>query len=221
MPVRFGECVLDGQTRELTVAGRPVHLSPKAFQFLELLLESRPRALSKNEIHENLWQGTFVSDGTLTSLLAEVRSAIGDDAHDPRFVRTVQRFGYAFSGSATEEPDARTPRRSGRPGFAYRLFWGPREIALEEGETILGRDSEAGTFIDDASVSRRHARLSIAGESATVEDLDSKNGTFARGKRIHSSSPLADGDEVRLGTIRMTFRIFALSGSTETADGRD
>src|SRR6266496_4977436 len=101
-PVRFGECVLDSDTRQLSVRGQAVHLSPKAFQFLELLLENRPRAVSKSEIHERLWPGTFVSDGTLASLLVEVRSAIGDSARASRFVRTVHRFGYAFSGSAQE-----------------------------------------------------------------------------------------------------------------------
>ena len=69
MRVRFGDCVLDSDTRQLSVRGEAVHLSPRAFQFLELLLESRPRALSKSEIHERLWPGTFVSDGTLASLL--------------------------------------------------------------------------------------------------------------------------------------------------------
>src|ERR1700687_4589889 len=117
MRVRFGECLLDSDTRELTVRGETVHLQPKAFQFLELLLANRPRALSKNEIHEKLWPGTFVSDGTLTSLLAEVRSAVGDEARKPRFVRTVQRFGYAFSGPAEEER-AGVARRAPVPTFA-------------------------------------------------------------------------------------------------------
>ena len=60
MRVRFGECVLDSDTRQLSVLGETVHLSPKAFQFLELLLESRPKALSRTQIHERLWPGTFV-----------------------------------------------------------------------------------------------------------------------------------------------------------------
>jgi hypothetical protein len=193
-----------------------VHVSPKGFQFLELLLENRPRALSKNEIHEKLWPGTFVSDGTLTSLLAEIRSAIGDDAHQPRFVRTVHRFGYAFSGPAEEEP-ATTSRKGSRPQFVYRLFWGPREIALEEGATILGRDPGAGLFLDHKSVSRRHARITISGDKATVEDLGSKNGTCLRGERIGPPGALSDGDEIRIGSVDLTFRVFALSGSTETA----
>jgi DNA-binding winged helix-turn-helix (wHTH) protein len=212
---RFGECMLDSDTRELLVRGAPVHLSPKGLQFLELLLENRPRALSKTEIHEKLWPGTFVSDGTLTSLLAEVRSAIEDEAHEPRFVRTVHRFGYAFSGAAEE---ARAPRRVPAPRVAYRLFWGPREIALEEGETVLGRDPDATAFIDHTSVSRHHARIVIAGDRVTVEDLESKNGTFLGGKKLDAPTPLTDGDELKLGSVSLTFRVFPLSGSTATAE---
>jgi DNA-binding winged helix-turn-helix (wHTH) protein len=215
MQIRFGDCVIDSETRELLVRGSGVHVSPKAFQFLELLLENRPRALSKAEIHEKLWPGTFVSDGTLTSLLAEVRSAIEDEAQEPKFVRTLHRFGYAFSGAAEE---VRPPRRARAPRVAYRLFWGPREIALEDGETVLGRDPDATAFIDHTSVSRHHARITITGDRVTVEDLQSKNGTFVGGKKLEGNTPLTDGDELKLGSVALTFRVFPLSGSTATAE---
>jgi FHA domain-containing protein len=192
-----------------------VHLSPKGLQFLELLLENRPRALSKSEIHEKLWPGTFVSDGTLTSLLAEVRSAIEDEARESRFVRTVHRFGYAFSGAAENvRPEARRARAQ---RVAFRLFWGPREIALEEGETVLGRDPDATAFIDHASVSRHHARIVIAGDRVMAEDLQSKNGTFLGGRKLDAPVPLSDGDELKLGSVSLKFRVFPLSGSTETS----
>ncbi len=80
----FGNCVLDSDTRQLLTGGKVVRLQPKAFQVLELLLQNRPKAVSKSEIHERLWPGSFVSDGALTSLIAEIRDAIGDDAHEPR-----------------------------------------------------------------------------------------------------------------------------------------
>jgi len=217
MRVRFGECVLDLETRELLVGGKPIHLTPKAFDLLAILIENRPRALSKSEIHEKLWPETFVSDGTLTSLLAEVRSAIGDE-DEKRLIRTVHRFGYAFSGSAETEDAG--PRGIPRAAFAYRLYWRSREFALEEGENVLGRDPRAGIFLDDASVSRRHARIVISGEEALVEDLQSKNGTFVRGAAIEARSRIADGDEIRLGSVPLTFRVFPLAGSTETAGGR-
>ncbi len=217
MRVRFGECVLDSETRELLVGGKTVHLHPKAFDLLAILIENRPRALSKTEIHEKLWPDTFVADGTLTSLLAEVRSAIGDE-DEKRLIRTVHRFGYAFSGSVQIEGAG--PRGIPRAAFAYRLYWRSREFALEEGENVLGRDPRASIFLDDASVSRRHARIVISGEGALIEDLQSKNGTFVRGAAIGAPSRIADGDEIQLGSVPLTFRVFPLSGSTETAGRR-
>jgi DNA-binding winged helix-turn-helix (wHTH) protein len=215
MRFRFGDCVLDGETRQLRRGAEVVPLSRKGFQFLELLLEERPRALPKSEIHERLWPGTFVSDGTLTSLVAEARLATGDDAQEPRFIRTVHRYGYAFSGAAEEE---RGPRiRRGAPRLAWRLYWGAREIALEEGETVLGRDPAATVLVDHKSVSREHARIRLSAGAATLEDLGSKNGTFLRGSRLTGTAPLSDGDEIRIGSIAMTFRAFPLSASTETA----
>ena len=102
MRFRFGECVLDSETHELLREGRAVRVSPKAFHLLSALIEKRPRALSKDELHAALWPKTFVADTTLTSLVKELRAAIGDVADAPRYVRTVPSFGYAFSGDARE-----------------------------------------------------------------------------------------------------------------------
>jgi len=215
MRVRFGECVLDSDTRQLSVRGEAVHLSPKAFQFLELLLESRPKALSKGEIHECLWPGTFVSDGALASLLVEVRSATGDNARESRFVRTVHRFGYAFSGSAQEF--RRGVSAAGGQKLVYRLIWGNREIAVNFGENLLGRDEDSIIWIDDALVSRRHARIVIDETGAVLEDLNSRNGTFLRGKRIKAPTKLADEDQVTIGPASMIFRVFKQTASTAAA----
>ena len=206
--------MLDSDTRQLLVRGEEVHLQPKAFQFLELLIQNRPKAVSKDVIHERLWPGTFVSDGTVTSLLAEVRDAIGDDAHESRFVRTVHRFGYAFSGKAQETSQPRAAL-SGRKSVHW-LVRGRKRIPLEPGESILGRDPGASVFIDDRSVSRRHARILVTDEGATLEDLGSKNGTFLGPAKIDSSVPLSDGDKLKIGSVAMTIRIFPVPDSTET-----
>jgi DNA-binding winged helix-turn-helix (wHTH) protein len=219
MRVRFGECLVDSETRQLFARGKEVHLQPKAFQFLELLLANRPKAVSKEDIHKQLWPGTFVSDGTLTSLLAEVRDAIGDEAHESRFVRTVHRFGYAFSGPV-QEASARRSALSGRQSV-YWLVRGRRRIPLEPGETIIGRDPGVAAFVDDRSISRRHARVVVADDGATVQDLDSKNGTFLEGRKVSTAVPLADGDKLKVGSITLTVRIFAVPESTETGAGAD
>jgi len=218
MRVRFGDCVLDSETRQLVVGGHEVHLQPKAFQFLELLVSNRPKALAKNEIHEKLWPGTFVSDGTLTSLLAEVRDAVGDSAREPRFVRTVHRFGYAFCGQAQELREQ--PAAIAGQKMACWLIRGRRRYALAPGETILGRDPGAAVFLDDASVSRRHARILMSDEGATLEDLGSKNGTYLGEKRVESAEPLSDGDRIRVGSVSLTLRIYPMPDSTLTTGGR-
>lgn len=105
MRLRFGDCLFDSETRQLRRGTEPVHLAPREFRLLELLLERRPKAIPKEDLHRELWPDTHVSDASLTNLVARVREAIGDDARRPRLVRTVQRFGYAWSGSADEVVD--------------------------------------------------------------------------------------------------------------------
>ena len=214
MRIRFGECLLDSETRQLYVRGETVHVHPKAFQFLELLLENRPKALSKSQIHEKLWPGTFVSDSTLTSLLVEVRDVIGDEARRPLFVRTVHRFGYAFCGNAQEVRETVSDAPRNRSCWIVR---GRKRTALEPGETVIGRDPGAGLFIDDPSVSRRHARIVVTPENATLEDLGSKNGTHLGDRRIEVPEPLDDGARIRIGAVALTFRVFSLPTSTQTA----
>src|SRR6476659_8440801 len=84
--VSFGHFVLDGSRRQLLRGDEPVHLSPKAFELLSLLVSDRPRAIAKAEIHERIWTTTFVSESTLATLIAEIRTALGDDGRWPRFV---------------------------------------------------------------------------------------------------------------------------------------
>jgi DNA-binding winged helix-turn-helix (wHTH) protein len=216
MRVRFGECMLDSETRQLFLRDREVHLQPKAFQLLELLLEQRPKVVTKEAIHEHLWTGTFVSDGTLTSLVAEVRGAIGDDGHEHRLIRTVHRFGYAFSGTVTDASDKQRARPADLTSTHW-IVWGRQCIPIDPGETIIGRDPGAAVFIDDKSVSRRHARIAVTTSGATLEDLDSKNGTFLAGTRVSAPVPLADGDSLRIGSVALTIRIFPTPETTETA----
>ena len=112
--LHFGDLTLDIDTRQLLRGGEVVALSPKAFQLVTILVERRPRAISKTELTEVLWPNTYVAETNLASLIAEIRQAIRDSAQNPRFIRTVHRFGYAFSGTATDDGSSsgqRKPRR--------------------------------------------------------------------------------------------------------------
>jgi DNA-binding winged helix-turn-helix (wHTH) protein len=212
--VTFGEATLDTDSRQLFRGGREVRVSPKALDLLRLLVESRPRALTKKELLERLWPATYVSETSLATLIREVRDALGDDARNPRYVRTVHRFGYAFCGGVTREP--RVEPDEALAGLGCWLVWESKQIPLTTGENILGREPEATACLDAATVSRRHARIVILGSEATLEDLGSKNGTYLRGARITAISKLVDGDEIHVGSVVVRFRMTSVGGSTAT-----
>ncbi|HEY3202504.1 MAG TPA: FHA domain-containing protein [Thermoanaerobaculia bacterium] len=212
MRVSFHDCAFDSDTREVFRAGRLLSLSPKAFELLELLIRERPKAVSKEKIHARLWPKTFVSDASLSNLVAELRAALGDDARHPQILRTVQRFGYAF---VAEHSTSKVESASASPSF--RLLWETREIELDDGENLLGRERGVKVWIDDPSVSRHHARIRVAGRRAVLEDLGSKNGTLRNGAAIEGPVELADGDRLQIGLAALTLRVLDRSGSTQTA----
>lgn len=211
----FGDFALDLESRQLHRAGQEVRVGPKAFDLLALLAAQRPRALSKAHIRDALWPRTAVAESNLTSLMAELRNALDDDARSPRFIRTVHGFGYAFCGDVR---DAREQTRSLGSEKRFRLLARHREITLREGENLLGRSDEAVAWIDSSTVSRRHARILVGGGRATLEDLGSRNGTYLDGERIRAPAPLSDGGEIRIGGVVLVFRSFSSAKSTE-ADG--
>jgi DNA-binding winged helix-turn-helix (wHTH) protein len=99
MIYRFGGFALDSGARQLVSPDGELHVSPKAFELLWMLLEAAPRAVSKIEIQERIWPATFVQETNIAGLVSEVRGVLGT-AGDPEFIRTLYRFGYRFTGGA-------------------------------------------------------------------------------------------------------------------------
>jgi len=218
MRLGFGPFVLDTDARELLRHGVSLHLSPKAYLLLEVLLESRPKALSKADLHERIWPKTFVVEANLANLVAEIRSLIGDDPRQPRFLRTVHGFGYAFRGTDDVEaaqgasPGPRT--RGGGP--AHRLIWERRVIPLDAGENLIGRAHDATVCIEAPGVSRRHARIVIERDEATLEDLGSRNGTYLKERRLSEPAVLRDGDAFRIGGQLLIYSTSRLDEMTQS-----
>ena len=222
MAVRFGDFSLDRDRRLLSRGDEPVPLARKAFDFLDVLVAERPRALSKEQIRDRVWPKAVVSESTVNGLLGELRAALGDDARKPRYIRTVHGFGYAFVAEVAEgAPPTALPAAGAVRSPALltaRLLWEDRLIPLSAGESILGRDEDVDVRIDAPSVSRRHARITIAaGGRASIEDLGSKNGTWVAGRRLGGGrEDLTDGDTLRLGKIELLFLDSKEKGSTQT-----
>jgi DNA-binding winged helix-turn-helix (wHTH) protein len=201
MSSHFGEFELDQERRQLLRSGRPVPLEPKAYELLSLLLERRPRALSRAQIRDVVWPATFVSESTLGVVVNAIRQTLDDDARKPRFIRTVRGFGYAFCGEAREAGAVTEPRSTA----GCRLRHGSYEVTLLEGENVMGRVPEAVVTLTSDQASRRHARIVVGEDRTVLEDLGSKNGTFLNGQRVDGSVPLQDGDEIRIGRRSFVF----------------
>ena len=217
MPVRFGDCRLDLEARTLSRNGRDVHLLPKPFELLRILIDARPRPISKSELIERVWPGRFMSDASLTRAVNQVRAAVGDMTRDGGIIRTVHGYGYAFAADIVDE---RIPTGEASPRQTCWIVMGRRSFPLPEGEHIVGREPNASIWLDSPRVSRRHARLVVRGERAVVEDLASKNGTFVQGVRIRGPVTVDPGDRIQVGPFALTFHVGVDSRSTESADRR-
>jgi DNA-binding winged helix-turn-helix (wHTH) protein len=200
MRYTFGDCRLDIASRELTVRGEPVHLSPKAFELLRKLIEDRPRVVTKQELMNALWPNTFVVEANLPVIVKELRSAVGDRSSDASVIRTHHGVGYSFVAAVRESRSRLEP--AGGAVMRWVLKVGNRRIALGPGPNAVGRDDDSEVYLNDASVSRNHARIAVRGDDVSVEDLDSKNGTRVNGELLVSPRRIVDGDEIEFGTIK-------------------
>ena len=208
-PYRFGDFTLDCSTRRLLQRGEAIHLSPKAYELLQVLVEAAPRALSKAQLQDRIWPDTFVIEANLQHLIAEIRRALGESPQQPCYIRTLFGFGYAFQNPSANADAA-------QPHAICRLGWNEGRATLMAGEYTIGRDATADVVLDSATVSRYHARLRVSGAAVALEDLGSKNGTFVGERRVQGVVTLSDGDGVRFGNVPVTVRIGGSARATAT-----
>jgi DNA-binding winged helix-turn-helix (wHTH) protein len=196
--------VIDVGARLVRLDGRDIPLAAKAFDLLLLLARSRPNVISHAQLHAALWPRTHVSETSLAALVAQVRKMLGDSPGESEVIRTRHRVGYALVADvviAGAGSDGVTP--------VGRVIWHGQTIELPPGASVIGRDRECGARVDADSISRRHARVSVNGIDATIEDLDSKNGTWIAGERISGVVPLRDGTTFRLGSESFRFEMLS------------
>jgi DNA-binding winged helix-turn-helix (wHTH) protein len=208
LTVQFAGFVFDEDRRQLLHGRELLHVEPKAFDLLALLLSRRPNAVSKAEIHEAIWPGAHVSESSLPGLVGDLRAALGDDPKDPLFIRTVLRYGYAFCGDVvlSGAGPAQAPR--------WKAVWADHSVPLPDGEHLIGRGEDCHIRSDSTKVSRHHARVRVTTERLLVEDLGSRNGTWVHGRRLEGTAELTAGDAVRVGPEVIRFVIATGDQST-------
>ena len=205
MKVRFGSFTLDAGARQLLKGRESVHLSPKAFDVLEILVARRPNVVSKEVLLDEVWPGKVVEEANLAMAVGEVRKALGEDSKSPALVVTVARRGYRFAAEA-EDMDRPAPLEQKSLYPRWWLTWRDTALPLHEGANVVGRHPASAIWINAASVSRSHARITVSAAGVTIVDLGSRNGTLVDGKPVNGEHHLLDGAEVTFGSERATFR---------------
>jgi DNA-binding winged helix-turn-helix (wHTH) protein len=212
MVLAFADCILDSNSRQLSRGGAVVPLEPKMYALLEVLIARRPAVVTYAELDEILWPKVYVTRTSLTRLVSELRTLLGDSAGDGQIIRTAYKTGYAFAAGVTAAGVTAAARST---PTRLSLQWNERLLPLSEGENLAGRGSECALVIDATSVSRRHARITVSGGAATLEDLGSTNGTFVNDAPISSPTLLRSGDVIVMGKAVMRLRAFDPAAPTE------
>lgn len=114
-------------------------------------------------------------------------------------------------------------------GWSYVLRYAGRDIPVSDGDVVLGRSHGAGIRVDEETVSRSHALLTLRAGRAVIRDLGSSNGLFVAGRRVTGQAPVADGDTILLGSAKLVFQMIpppdleartAMIGTVPAAPGR-
>ena len=209
MILRIDGCEIDCDRRRILRHGAEQPLPRKAFDLLLVLLEQRPKVVTKDVLIKRVWPDAFVADANLAILIGDVRAALGDDAKEPRMIKTHHRVGYSFAAEVIEVAAA---QHRGQPTFVLEAAG--RRILLFEGAVTLGRDGSCDIVINDPSVSREHAVLTVTEGQLTVADRDSKNGTRVDERRIGDETAVQPGQRIRFGSIELFVLDPRTSGDT-------
>ena len=218
MLYRFSAFELDGSQYRLRREQTAIHVKPKVLELLVYLVERRDRVVGKEEILSTLWEGRFVTEGVLAEAIHEARRALGEDAGQGTFIRTVHGRGYQFVFQPVEVV-ASGDRKIDAGAASFWLEWSGGLVGLWQRENFIGRDDACLIVLAGGRVSRRHARIDVSPGAAVVHDLGSKNGTLVNGERIAAPRALRDGDRIEIGGVSLTVRERRSDASTLTSVG--
>jgi len=170
--LRFGEFRLDPTNECLWQGSRAITLRPKAYAVLKHLIDRHGQLVTKQQLLDAVWSGTFVGDAVLKASIRQLREALGDEAESPRYIETSHRRGYRFIASiadAAAPSQPATPREHsvlsnpdpsvlGREGdFAKmrraveRMLNGERQVVFVTGEAGIGKTTLVNAAIAQAT----------------------------------------------------------------------
>lgn len=194
---RVGEWLVEPDLNCITLNQKAIHLELKVMALLVCLSCHGSKVVTRQQLIDEVWDGGFICDNTLTHAIAELRRAFGDDAAEPEYIETIHRRGYRLLKQVTDT-EGRPALGFGRPS-RFRVLVDNRNVQLREGENLIGRLPGVSLCINSLQISRQHARITVDNGRAFLEDLGSKNGTLLNGRPVGERERLHDGDRILLG----------------------
>jgi DNA-binding winged helix-turn-helix (wHTH) protein/tetratricopeptide (TPR) repeat protein len=169
--VTFGDFRLDPTNECLWQGSRAIALRPKAYAVLKHLVDRRGQLVTKQQLLEAVWPGTFVGDAVLKASIRQLREALSDDADSPRYIETSHRRGYRFIAAISDAAPASNPPASrervvpssdpgvlGREGdlakmrsSVERMLNGERQVVFVTGEAGIGKTTLVNAAIAQAA----------------------------------------------------------------------
>jgi DNA-binding winged helix-turn-helix (wHTH) protein/TolB-like protein len=159
---RFADFTLDPREHRLLRGAEEIYVAPKTFETLLYLVCRHGHLVTKQDLLETLWAGTFVTENALTRCIKEVREALNDDAHQPLYIRTIPRVGYKFIADVEEVSNSSEDARLPKP--TQRLITTPGrsdDSANTEGSATTQFPALASKVIDDQGNSWRRLKMNM------------------------------------------------------------
>lgn len=120
----------------------------------------------------------------------------------------LDAFAENTTTTAEATPKSLAPKPSTyQPAYVLRQLKGPgapRDLTLAREEHVMGRSRSADLFVDSPELSRRHVLITKHGNEYTIMDLQSRNGVFLNGVRVHSAV-LRGGDTLQMGNAHFLY----------------
>ena len=102
---QFGEFVIDGTRNTVTSSAGSQQVPARVMDVLLYLMKHRDRVVSTDELLSTFWEGRIVEESTIHRIISQIRSALGDSARNPRYIRTVSKRGYQAVAEVGSVPD--------------------------------------------------------------------------------------------------------------------
>lgn len=230
--VRFAEFVLDSGDERLIGPAGPVRIGNKAYRVLWALVGLDGRLLTKEELFETVWDGTVVSESALTSVIKELRRALGDDTKTPRFIESVYGRGYRFVAPVSEAPPdfpgnglpdveapASTGEEPGKPGtLRHRLQ------VFGVGALVVAALASAGAWFalhdpGGSSVAVRIEPLRVAPDDSAAQLLRQSMSTDLTRMVVGNDTRLVFTDAADRGAVD-TQAEYAVTGEARSGSGQ-